>query len=178
MARASMADLITRLRRLINDPAGVNQTWTDDELQDFLDAHRLDVRHARLRPEPTWTGSGVTYTDYYADYGDWESDVVLEDASGNDLTPATSDLLTGHWTFTDQDPPVYITGKTYDLYAAAAAVLEAWAARVALEFDFTADGASFRRSQKREALLALAAEYRRRARANRAVMVRSDVADD
>ncbi|NOZ27968.1 MAG: hypothetical protein GXP39_07950 [Chloroflexi bacterium] len=174
MARTTMADLITRLRRLIND-SGTSQTWTDDELQDFLDARRLDVRRARLRPETTWAAGTVTYTDYYADYGDWESDAVLEDADGDDLTPSSSDWLTGHWTFADQDPPVFITGKSYDLYAAAADVLEAWAAKVALEFDFDADGGRFRRSQKREALLELAKRYRRRSRPQVAVMVRNDV---
>jgi len=170
-----MADLITQLRCLVNDPAGASQTWSDDELQDFLDARRIDVRNARLRPETTWADGDVTYTDYYADYGNWESDVVLEDAEGDDLTPASSDLLTGHWTFSDQDPPVYATGKVYDLYAAAADVLEAWAAKVALEFDFQADGASFKRSQKREALLQLAKQYRIKSWPALAVQVRGDV---
>jgi hypothetical protein len=175
MARPSMADLITRLRRLIYDPPGPAQTWTDDELQDFLDARRWEVRHARLRPESTWESGTVTYTDYYADVGDWESDALLEDAGGNNLLPASSNFLVGYWTFPNQPPPVFITGKTYDLAAAAADVLEAWAARVSLEFDFSADGASFRRSQKREALLALANQYRMRMRPQVSIMVREDL---
>ena len=35
--RASMADLLTRLRRLIGDPAGASQVWDDQSLQDYLD---------------------------------------------------------------------------------------------------------------------------------------------
>ncbi len=176
MARTTLADLITRLRKLVNDPAGASQSWSDDELQDFLDANRLDVRHAALRPEPAWTGGTVTYTDYFADYGEWESDVTLEDSNGDDLTPSASNLVAGHWTFADgQDPNVYVTGKTFDLWAAAADVLEAWAAKVALEFDFDADGSGYKRSQKREALLAVAAQYRRKARPRKAPMVRDDV---
>ncbi len=175
MARTTLNDLITRLRTLVGDPAGTDQTWSDDELQDFLDANRLDVRHATLRPETTWSDGTVTYTDYYADYGHWESGVVLEDSEGDDLTPASSNLVVGHWTFADQDPNVYITGKTFDLYAAAADVLEAWAAKVALEFSFSADGSTFNRVQKRESLLSVAAQYRRKARPTRATMVRDDV---
>lgn len=175
MARATLADLIARLRKLVNDPAGANQTWNDDELQDFLDANRLDVRHVALRPETTWSDGAVTYTDYYADQGEWESDVILEDSDGDDLTPTASNLVAGHWTFTDQGPAVYITGKTFDLWATAADVLEAWAAKAALEFDFDTDGARFARSQKREALLAVAAQYRRRARPVRGVLIREDL---
>lgn len=174
-ARTTLAGLITRLRRLVNDP-GAAQTWDDDELQDWLDANRLDVRRAVLRPETTWVSGTVTYTDYYADYGDWESDVVLQDAEGNELTPVTSELVTGRWTFTEQRPPVYITGKTYDLYGAAAEVLEAWAARSALLFDFEADGASYKRSQAGQALERLAERYRGQARPRRVVMRRDDVA--
>lgn len=175
MARTTMATLITRLRSLINDPAGESQIWSDDELQDFLDANRFDVRHLALRPESTWTPGVVTYTDYYADYGEWESDVVLEDGEGNNLSPKSSNLVKGHWTFEEQDPPVYVTGKTFDLWAVAADVLEAWAAKVALLFDFEADGGQYRQSQQREAFLAVAAQYRRKSRPGKAILIRDDV---
>ena len=39
MARTGMADLITRLRRIIQDPAGDAQLFSDNELQDILDEH-------------------------------------------------------------------------------------------------------------------------------------------
>lgn len=63
---------------------------------------------------------------------------------------------------------------TYDLYAAAADLLEAWAAREKLNFDFDTDGQSFKRSQKAAALLALAREYRRQQRPASVAMVRTD----
>lgn len=173
--RTTLSDLITRLRKLLGDPAGVSQTWADDELQDFLDSNRLDVCHAALRPGRARTSGTATYTDYYADYGEWESDVLLEDGGGDALTPTASDLVAGRWTFADRGSAVYITGKTFDLWATAADVLEAWAARVALEFDFDADGGKYKRSQKREALLSVAARYRRQARPRKATMVRDDV---
>jgi hypothetical protein len=166
MARASMADLITRLRLLINDLAGAEQVFSDDELEDALDARRADCRHLELAAAQTWDPvTGVTYLDHYAKVGDWETDAALEDATGLTLVTATADYLVGHWTFAaSQTPPVYLTGKTYDLYATAADVLEMWAAKVALAFDFEADGASYKVSQRRAALLDLAGVYRRRAR--------------
>ena len=62
----------------------------------------------------------------------------------------------------------------YDAYAAAADLLEAWAAKEKLAFDFDADGQSFKRSQKAQALLELAREYRRQQRPLAGVLVRSD----
>jgi len=175
-ARASLASLITRVRSLIDD-SGTTKTFTDDEVQAVLDGWRTDVRYLELRPAETRTASGVEYRDYYAPVGDWESDVVLYDGAYAALTPKTSDYQTGHWTFeASTGPPVYLVGKTFDVYAAAADLLEAWAAKVKTAYDFTADGASFSRSQQVTALLQLAGEYRRRQRSVTALQVRGDVA--
>ncbi len=62
----------------------------------------------------------------------------------------------------------------YDAYAAAADLLEAWAAKEKLAFDFDADGQSFKRSQKAQALLGLAREYRKKQLPQQGVLVRSD----
>lgn len=163
-ARATMATLIARVRRLIHDPSGVEEVWTDEEIQEWLDAHRLDV--AMLPLEPIWSivGGAVMTLDYIAPYGHWEADALLSDAAGAELTPASADLLVGRWTFAAHTPQVYLTGKSYDPYAAAADALEARAAQVALAYDFSADGASFQRSQQGEALLRLARQYRGRSR--------------
>lgn len=164
MPRPSMAALITQVRLLIADPAGSGQAFSDDEIQTALDRYQTVVRYAPLHPEPTLLPTGVAeYRDYFANRGDWEADEQLVDASWNTLTPATSDRQTGHWTFASpgQNPPVYIVGKTYDLYAAAADLLEAWAAKLKLEYDFSTDGQSFQRSLKVKAMLLLAREYRR-----------------
>ena len=169
MARASMSELIALLRKLTN--ASVND-FSDDEVQEFLDAHRLDVRLAPLRGEHDLAGQ---YFDYYADVGNWEQDAVLQDAAGNVLNPAVSEWLVGRWQFSDHTPPpVYITGKVYDVSGAAADILEAWAAKVALEFDFE-DGAKFQRSQKQKALLSLAREYRSKAWPIKVTQVRKDI---
>lgn len=176
--RASMAELITRVRLLINDPAGTGQALQDQSIQDVLDVHQTTVRYRRLRAQETVApGGAVTYHDYYADVGDWEADEQLVDCSYNVLTPTASDRLTGHWTFTaNQLPPVCISGKTYDVYAAAADLLEVWAAKLKTAYDFTADGASFSRSQQVAALLQLATDYRRRQRSVTALQVRGDIA--
>ena len=175
-ARATMAELIGRLRALIGDPAGAGQAFDDQTLQDYLDRRQTVVRYAPLRAESSpRPGGAVDYLDYYADVGDWEADETLYDGSYSILIPASADRLTGHWTFvSSQPPPVMIVGKSYDVYGSAADVLEAWAATEKLNFDFEADGQSFRRSQKVTALLALAREYRHRQQPVSVRMVRTD----
>lgn len=69
-----------------------------------------------------------------------------------------------------------ISDGEYDVYGAAAELLEMWAAREKLSFDFSADNAQYRRSQKVEMLLQLAAQYRRRQRPRTIPQVRGDLA--
>jgi len=156
-----MADLITRLRGIIGDPNDGDPAtcaFQDEELQGFLDDRRTQVFEARLAP----VGRG--YRDFMAPRGAWEDSVTLTDGAGTELEPDVADLVTGHWTFVDgASPNVYVTGSYYDLYGAAQAACEAWAAKVALEFDFATDQQSFDRTGKREGLLKVAREFARKA---------------
>jgi len=171
MSRGSMADLITRLRFMIGDPwiAGTppTSTFTDNQLQDALDHHRTDVIQDRLIGRLTFTTSGAEWLDYQARWGFWEDDVLIADSTWAEVTPDTADLLTGHWTFTASEiPPLFITGKAYDLYGAAVEILEAWQGivRTAGEIvSFSEDGQSFTRAAKGTGIAALAEEYRRKA---------------
>lgn len=185
--RSTMAALITRVRGMINDPAGTSQFFPDQDIQDALDFNRVNVKYALLRPTPTLvnngqSGTSYSYLDYYADIGDWEDDLVLNNGAFQTITPATSDNLTGHWTFNlpapGQLPPVFITGQYYDRYLASATLLERWAAALSMNFDFTADGQSFRRSQAPQMLMNLAKEYRKHALVHTMQIVRSDLGDD
>lgn len=181
--RSSMDDLIARVRKYIGDPAGASQQFSDLDIQNIADEHRFTVRYAFLRPGPTLKpGSLYDYLDYYADLGNWEADEVLSWVDFSTLTPLTADRINGHWTFTNtagpagQYPPVYITGKYYDLHAVAADLLEEWAASLASSaYDFTADGQSFRRSQLLTNLQNAAATHRRKAMALTAQIRRSDL---
>lgn len=172
MARTTMMALIDRLRKLINDPAGTDEVFTDDDLQGFLDGGRVDVFGELLSSVPELVNGTTLYRAHLSQQGMWESDVALVDGSGVTLTPTTSDCMVGRWDFTaGQAPPVRVTGKYYDLNDAAATALEAWAAREALAYDFSADGASYRRSQKAENLRALAATFRKSGRVGYARLV-------
>jgi hypothetical protein len=164
MVRATMADLIALLRRAIGDTAGASQVFGDDELQAFLDARRFETRGMRLREEGTLSGGVVLYYDFYSQYENWESGGVLFQPDGTTVAPDTSEWLVGHWQFNAAQTvlPLSIRGKFYDVNAAAADALEAWAGKVSLDFDFSTQGESFSRSQKQKQLLALSQQYRAR----------------
>jgi len=63
----------------------------------------------------------------------------------------------------------------YDLFLAAALLLEIWAASLACAYDIVVEGQSLHRSQLLQAKLTLAQTYRRQARPRRATLVRSDM---
>ncbi len=83
-------------------------------------------------------------------------------AQRNQLRDLIGDPSSATQTWSDAALEGYIDQNAGDLYAAAAYVLTIWAARLAREFDFSApEAGSFSRSQQREALLAMAREYRK-----------------
>lgn len=159
-----MTTLITRLRRLISDPSGSNQVFSDEDLQESLDNHRREARYARLMEVETISANGsVAYLTFAAGVPNWEDSPELVDSSFAviDSGDYTEDLLTGRWVFASApNRPVMITGWYYDLYGAAVEVLEQWAAQMKLSFDVSADQQSFKRSQKFAIVQELADKYR------------------
>ena len=159
--RSTMAAVIARLRLLINDPAGVSQQFADQDIQDVLDANRQDVQYLALDGYPTYSGNNLLYLDYYTSMGDWENNTTLWQYRTLRVTPSLSEPIVGHWQFAQTTlPPVFLLGSTFDVYRAAADLLERLSARWALSYDVNVDGQSLRRSQALPALLALARQYR------------------
>jgi hypothetical protein len=194
-----MSNLIDLCRTKIHDPAGVNQQFSSLDIQNALDIYRDDIVRELLQAAPSIVNEGnnshqaeYIWADYYSSYQFWESDVVLQ---GNNTTtgapwivlmPLASELLVGHFQLQldvfntgvspGQYPPVYATGKTYDIWAACADLLDSWSASMVLDFDFSSDGQSFKASQKAAALQTLANRYRSQAKPRIMKMVRRDVA--
>jgi hypothetical protein len=187
---------------MIADPAGASQQFSDQDVLDKLDELRDDIWYEPLKVAEAIVNAASTnnvptmvFADYYSAYHWWEADVVLQGNSTSThaawvvLTPVASDLLVGHWsfesasladlfangTFPGQYPPVWATGKIYDLNWAAADLLEYWAATLTGGYDITADGQTLRRSQLMQGKLTMSQYYRRQAKPKVAKMVRNDV---
>lgn len=177
-ARSTMADLIDDVRDLIGDTAGTSQVFTDDEIEDVLDESRQDNRYVPLRPVDTVApGGAVSWLTWYGGEN-WEGGVSLVDGSFNALTAVSANYDLGKFDFnTSQTSGVLATGYTYDLYAAAASILNMWIAKLKLAVDFSADGASFSLSQRITNMTVLARSYRNKAKSGSgySVLSRSDV---
>ena len=186
MARSTMSSLLTTLREFIND--GGTVVFSDDALQRHLDANRYDLYQEPLAPMPSYIGGGTTaYYEYRSCYRWFETTQAgtaifqVQDSVGTTRGTATwadVDYQLGRVTLTTNQAgtALYLTGRSYDPYGAAADALNDWAQKVSLQFDFSSDQQTFSRSQKQTMLLAAAERYRRQARTRRATITRPDIA--
>lgn len=165
MARTEMATLITRVRGHINDPAGIDQLFNDDEIEAVLDLWRLEVKQEALRCIATRTAAGDVYLDFESEYADFETGATLQDKDWVAIDSGdyvVSDAA-GKWAFpTQPNYPVYLTGHAYDHYGAAADLMDQKVAKMADMFDWSADGGSYKQSQLYTQLNGVAGYLRQR----------------
>lgn len=160
--RPSMAYIITYVRELINDPAGPDQKFTDQQIQDRLDLARLDLAADELKPLDTLETDGtITWKQWFARYPFWETDYYIQEVDGSTSTPTTAEPLIGKFTYaTNQLQPLVITGKVYNVYRVAANLLLAWIAEVRSQIQmWTADGTTIQRVGQIKNMQDLAAKY-------------------
>jgi hypothetical protein len=151
-----MATIITAWRGMVADPTGV--VWNDDEVLAILDAHRLDFYGHPLTARGQNNNGTVVYKTFETGLryvegtaGTAYPDTFrMFDSGGNTIDGSTysADFSNGRFVFTsDQGGSArYIDASTYDLNAAAATGWRQLAGAKAAMYSFTADGASFSRS--------------------------------
>lgn len=155
MARATLAGPIARVRELA---AAGTADYTDDAVEAVLDRNRCDFADDRLVPlHETDSGGTVRYYVHRSAYRNLEATdggsavLYVRNASGTRAGTAdySVDEAAGRVTFAADTAgsAYYLTGRSYDVYAAAAEIWRMKAAAVAERFDFSADGASFKASQ-------------------------------
>lgn len=165
--RPSMEYIITFVRGLINDPAGVSQKFSDQDIQDRLDLMRLDLYQDCLHSGDTLTSSGtVEWHDFYHDIGFWETDYVIQRINGQDPgVPDSAEPLIGRWHWdTNQVQPLVISGKVYNIYGVASGLLTTWIAEERSKItSWTADGTTIQRLNNMKSLTDLKKDYANRA---------------
>lgn len=182
-ARAGMATLITRWRRMVDDQG--TAVWSADEAQELLDTFRVDVYAHELTPAPQVVSGTTLYKVHLAAFENLETAASgtagfrLYDANGSAISSGfTADYLRGVFTFAaDQRGSVrYIDARSYDLHAAAAAGWREWMASKASLYRFSADGASYDRQQWFAHCAQMADYYDRLSKPSVTTLVRGDVA--
>jgi len=137
--------------------------WTADELQIALDRNRIFTGEVRER-----LSHSPDYKRYWSDAGnyEWATLYNTDDSTGTSLTPTTENLVAGEWTFdTAQEKELYVEGHFFNIYGAAAELLEELAADPNRAASWTRGAVS----QQGTDLLTLATYYRRMAHGGRTV---------
>lgn len=163
-ARSGMTNLIAELRGMTEAgtaeyTVGSSTYWDDDQIQSILDIHRRDIIFEQLRIYPTQvSGGSLDYRDYRSTFGFYEATTggtaifYLQDATGAVVGTAnyTADYRRGQMVFNaSQGGTVYyLTGRSYDLQAAASDIWRRKAAHYApTAFNFSTDNHSIDREQ-------------------------------
>lgn len=155
-ARAGMATVIARWRRMVSDVGSA--VWTDDQAQQLLDTYRTDIWGGELVAIPQQISGTTVYQAYVANWENIEDGSLggtavfrMYDANGSAIGTSnfTADYQRGQFTFTaDQKGSVrYIDARSYELNAAAADGWRELMGAKASYYKFTADGASYDRQQ-------------------------------
>lgn len=157
-----MAYLITFVRELINDPAGVSQKYTDQQIQDRLDLNRLDLYASPLKEADTLDTDGtIDYKDFFARLPLWETDFTVQKISGALNPPNTSEPLIGKFSYTThQVEPLVITGRVYNVYGVASTLMTMWIAEIRSQVQsWSADGTTVQRIGQIKNMQELANQY-------------------
>lgn len=174
MAREGMATLIRRLRAMTgagdaDHTIGQVTYWSDDQLQEALDATQHTLLGERLAPLHIVEGGAVRTYAYGFPFGrHFEEDApdsgwAVKDSRGQTVTGYSVDYAARRITFpADQRGAAYfLDARTYNLAAAAAAVWEQKAAFAAGRLDWWADDRYVRGGQEYQHCMAMAAHCRR-----------------
>jgi hypothetical protein len=161
-ARTGMSDLITELRSLTESGTADYSLasvafWSDDQLQASLDRFRNDIYYDELTALPTYVpGSATQYLIYRTRFMNLESGtaLVITDATGGTAGTAlySMDYVRGIVTFASDRVSAgtvnyYLSGRAYNLQAAAADVWQKKAAHYSTAFNFSTDNHSVSREQ-------------------------------
>ena len=192
-ARTTMTGLINVLRGMTNAGAtdySVNSVsfWSDDQLQTILDRYATIIRDEALTAMQTFTAGGaVLVTDYQSSNKFFETTsggtlrFVVKDYTGGTAGTAlwSADYERGLVTFVanTSGSAYYLTGYSYDVYAAAADVWYQKAAHASEQIDFSADNHNIKRSHIAAAAYKMAQRYEGLSSSNTSVSVEIDRGD-
>jgi len=187
MTRAGMTNLISRLRRMVNDANA--EVWTDDQLQDTLDEWRFDILGERLQEYPQVekidSATETHYHEFYSRWGNLEEATSgsaywrLYDSYGESIGTANyiADYIRGRIRFlADQKgSPRYLDARSYDLARAAAMLWRERAGNVAEKYNVDLDGHRLSRAQWFDHCMKMAARFEAESGPLQATLMRFDV---
>lgn len=196
MARSTMTYLINEVRVRTNagtasslETHGTVAYWGDDQIQDVLDRHRVDIWRLPLNAQPTYNGGTVVYQNFPTDQTYLEETdagtavFYLEDGTNTQVGTAlyNVDYQRGFVTFGSDTggSAYYMTARSYDPDAAAAEIWRIMSSWYATDFDFSTDNHSVKKGDIIDNCMKMAAFFESRSKTggfNVTTLWRSDIA--
>lgn len=173
-ARPGMSNLISTLRSMANtgleDYTIANVPyWSDAQLQTVLDRYAAPIRDEPLQAIQIMSGGTVNYFDYQSNSRFFEATTggsavfVIRDIGGTAQGTAnwSADYERGLISFAadTKGTGYFLTGRSYDVYAAAADVWYQKAAHASEMIDFSTDGHSIKRAHVATMCMKMAQRY-------------------
>lgn len=163
---------------------GTTNYWSDDQLQAVLDRRVLSVYREELVPISSYDGGTLVYKEYRSSYGNYETTTggtsifEIENAIGETIGTSAwaMDYTRGILTFgtNTAGSAYFLTGKSYDIYMAAADVWQQKAGQVATAVDFTTDNMSVKRGGLQKQALEMSRYYAAKGRVLKVSFERDD----
>jgi hypothetical protein len=181
-----MATLIAQVRQMTGAGTAEYQVgavtyFTDDQVQDLLDACRGELWQQPLTAEETWQPGGTTETTRFRlSLAPVESgaNFSVVDRLGNVISSGdyTLDPVQGLVTFATEpaSTDLYVRAVAFDVYAAAANLLDQWAGALAVHGFTVEQGTKLNRRERQESLRDASRQLRRRAWPRRVRIRRAD----
>lgn len=188
MARAGMANLIQSVRELSNAgtadmTVGTVTYFSDDHLQGYLDKYRITIKDQPLQAIPDDNGTTVQYLEYFIpeplawfEESGADSGWALRTADGTVSPTINYEARIVTFSSDTAGSTIYLDCRVYDVYQAAADVLDRKADYEALNVDWSSDNHSVKASQVSASYRKIAASYRSKSGGMFAKMVRTDLA--
>jgi len=182
--RTGMSDLVQTVRELSNAgtgefTVGTVSYFSDDHIQTALDNHRRDFQFMPTQVEPEQAVGSVVYKEFRTEpYIESGTLFYLQTAGGTVTGTAlySVDYTRGIVTFTNdtKGTAFYATGRTYDVYSAAADIWDRKASNVANQVDWSSDNHSVKNSQVFQFYQKQAANMRSMGKENSVTIYRGD----
>lgn len=164
--RNGLTDIVSEFRLMTSESG--TAIFTDDQIQSILDRNKVSLFASPLLYSLTRESGTAVYKNYYHPYGGYlegtasgTAIVRVHDSNGSVVTGYTQSESDGRFDFTanTSGTAYYYTGNQFDLNAA---VSEGWkvkAASLADNFDFSAEGRSYKKSQVIQHCLAMSKHF-------------------
>ena len=155
--RTGMSDLVQTVRELSN--AGTSEMtvgtvayYSDDHIQTSLDNHRRDFQYMPMDVVTEQASGSVVYKEFHTEpYIESGTVFYLQTAGGTAVGTAlySVDYTRGVVTFTNDTAGTafFASGRTFDVYSAAADIWDRKASNVANQVDWSSDNHSIKNSQ-------------------------------